>query len=103
MCAVSNVGDFYSQKWSQNPPQQVAGWSSLSQQQNQFGFVTREDFDQLRREVLEMKDLLIKAKEIDEKTGQKDCEMEEKIKVLRTVAEMVGVSLDDVFKQNNQE
>ena len=45
--------------------------------------VTRIEFDELKRTVLEMKDLLIKAKEIDAKTNQPDCEQEEKIKILK--------------------
>jgi hypothetical protein len=49
-----------------------------------------------------MKALLLKAKEYDAKTGQADCEMEEKIKVLRQVATLVGVDLDEVFTRKAQ-
>jgi len=104
MCVVSNVGDFYGRQWQpyiqqpqQEPLQGGTGLGSL----DTFTFVapvSREEFEKLRAEVLEMKQLLIKAKEIDEKTGQPDCEMEDKVKVLKTVAKAFGVSLDEVFK-----
>jgi flagellar biosynthesis/type III secretory pathway ATPase len=88
MCAVSNVGDYYQRQWQQPQYQQFI---------TNPVEVTRADFEALKREVMEMKDLLIKAKEIDVKTGQKDCEMEHKIALLKKMAEVVGISLEDVF------
>lgn len=58
---------------------------------------TQEEFDALKREVEALKDLLKAAKLYDEKTGQKDCEMDEKIALIKKVADMVGVDLKDVF------
>ena len=88
MCVVSNVGDFYTQKW-----QPMVGTLSSS---IEFP-VSRFEFEQLRKDVLEMKNLLIKAKEIDRKTNQPDCEKEDKIKLLKEISKLVGVSLDEVF------
>lgn len=90
MCAVSNIGDQYAGQWPG-----AAGGAAL------FGLFpqgpTKQEFEDLKREVLQMKELLKKAKAQDEAEGNKDCEMEEKLKILRAVAEAVGVSLDDVF------
>jgi hypothetical protein len=44
-----------------------------------------------------MKALLKRAKEYDERNGEPECEMDEKMAVLRKLAEMVGVNLDDVL------
>ena len=88
MCAVSNVGDQYAGQW-----QQGAGsfpWAAQGP--------SKYEFEQLRQEVLEMKRLLLEAKEADRKAGNPDCEMEHKIKILKEVAALVGVSLEDVFK-----
>lgn len=89
MCAVSFVGDFYSDKWRQPNygPIYVTG-----------NEVTRFEFDALKKEVLEMKELLMRAKKYDEETGQPDCEMEDKVALLKKVAELVGVDLKEVFK-----
>jgi hypothetical protein len=93
MCAVSFIGDHYSDKWQPlvNPPQPSTTTVSF------FPVVTREEFEALRRDVLEMKALLKRAKKYDEDNGEPNCEMADKIAVLRKVAELVGVDLDDVF------
>lgn len=104
MCAVSNVGDSFNQRWPQWPqiqgPQQGGGLGGMSQGANQFSLtpgITREEFNALKNEIEEMKKLLIAAKEEDKKNGAPDCEMEEKVKVLRAIADLVGVNLDEVF------
>jgi hypothetical protein len=59
--------------------------------------ITRAEFDALKRDVEEMKALLKRAKEYDERNGEPDCEVDEKMALLRRVAEAVGISLDDVI------
>ena len=88
MCAVSNVGDHFTGQW----PQGAAGFQWPIQGPSPY------EFEQLRQEVLEMRRLLLEAKETDRKAGNPNCEMEHKIKILKEVAALVGVSLDDVFK-----
>jgi len=58
---------------------------------------TREEFNALKKDIEEIKELLKKAKELDEKTGQPDCEIDEKVALLKAIANMVGVDLEDVF------
>jgi hypothetical protein len=92
MCMVSNIGDVYGKKWTPLPEIiQQPVFYPVSE-------VSRAEFDALRKEVVELKKLLEAAKRFDEATGQPDCEMGEKIAILRKVAEAVGVNLDDVFK-----
>ena len=45
-----------------------------------------------------MKKMLEAAKIYDKDTGQPDCEMEEKIDFLKKVAKLVGVNLEEIFK-----
>lgn len=59
--------------------------------------ISREEFDALRCEVEELKALLLAAKAFDEATGQPDCEMDEKVELIKRVAEAVGVDLEDLF------
>jgi hypothetical protein len=100
MCAVSQVGDQYRQQF-QGVPEQWQGYQH-QQQQAQDGLAgswpSRAEFDDLRRQVLEMKEQLIKAKAEDVKNGEPDCVMEVKVRVLKEIAQIVGVSLEDVFK-----
>jgi hypothetical protein len=69
-------------------------WSTLFVQP-----ITREEFDALKAELAAVKELLKAAKIYDEKTGQKDCEDPEKVALFRRLAEITGVSMEDVFPQ----
>lgn len=105
MCSVSMVGDYYGQKWGGYPPQQG---QQGTLQQGIFGVgllpapVSKEDFDALRKEVMDMKELLKRAIDYDKKTGQPDCHLEEKLSPLRKVAELVGVTLEDILPQETK-
>lgn len=94
MCTVSMVGDHYTDKWRNR------GWFTG---EPQFPLPipdgpSRKEFDALKKEVEDMRDLLKRAKEYDERTGQPNCEIDEKVALLKRVAELVGVDLSDVFQ-----
>ena len=59
--------------------------------------VLREEFEKLKSDMEELKELLRAARKYDEATGQKNCEMEEKIAFIKKMAEYVGVDMTDVF------
>lgn len=83
MCVVSMIGD----QWRGNFPTMYPT----------FPEVSKLEFEALKKEVQELKKLLIAAKQFDEVTGQKDCEMEDKIKFIKEIADAVGVDLSEVF------
>lgn len=91
MCVVSMIGDHYNDKWKTVPN----NWPNMYPPLNSS--VTKAEFEALRQEVLEMKQLLIKAVEYDKRTNQPHCEMEEKIATLKRIADLVGVDLEEVF------
>ncbi len=64
--------------------------------------VSRAEFDALRREMEELKKLLTAAKQFDEATGQPDCEMDEKVTLIKAIAKLVGVDLGDVFGKDGK-
>ena len=98
MCVVSMIGDHYREKWEPQFPQNPGQiYQTLP-----YNPPSRYEFGELKKEVLEMKELLKRAKKYDEETGQKDCEMEDKVALLKKVAEMVGVSLDDIFQTSTK-
>lgn len=59
--------------------------------------ISKKDFDALKAEVEELRELLLAAKRFDEATGQPDCEMDEKVELIRQIADLVGVDVDEVF------
>lgn len=98
MCVMSMVGDHYNDKWKDKQ----WTWPSINPSVGYppLNTVSKQEFDALKAEVLEMKLLLLRAAEYDKRTDQPHCEMEEKVALLKRVASMVGVSLEDVFPQD---
>jgi hypothetical protein len=103
MCVVSMVGDHYNDKWKDllkplgpnpNPYQGINNDPFI----NLPPLATKQDVENLRKEVLEMKEWLKRAIKYDEINNQPHCENEEKIALLKKVAEMVGVDLSDILK-----
>jgi hypothetical protein len=90
MCTVSYIGDGF----MRNPPMPAQPWIYPVPGQ---AAPSREEFDALRREMEALKELLKAAKKYDEQTGQPDCEQEDKIALLKRLAELVGVDLSEVF------
>ncbi len=64
---------------------------------------TKQDIADLRKEMLALKDILKAALKFDEETGQKDCEQEDKIRMIRELAEMVGVDMEDCMPPKPEE
>jgi hypothetical protein len=98
MCVVSMVTDQWTspipnKRW----PGQIGG--TFFYQGSQLNGPTREEFEALKKEVEELKKVLQAAKKYDEVTNQKDCEIEEKIQLVKRVAEFFGIDLSDVFKK----
>jgi hypothetical protein len=89
---MSNIGDVWAEKFPDkwphfNPPPtyipiQIPNW----------------EIEALRKEVAELRKLLKAAKEFDSATGQPDCEMEQKVKLIKDIARLVGVNMEDVFR-----
>lgn len=96
MCTVSMIGDHYGEKFRPMWPQQPLQPSTI-QTITLPPAISREEFDALKRDVEEMKALLKRAKAYDEANGEPDCEMDEKVALLKRVAELVGVDLSEVF------
>lgn len=88
MCVVSMIGDHFNDKWQHSHYQKIF---------TNFSDVSREEFEALKKEVEEMKALLKRAKEYDEKNNEPNCEIEEKMAMLRKFADAVGIDLDDII------
>lgn len=110
MCVVSMIGDYWKDRWYKNPwniypdkwPDYHPPYEPAPMPDPKFPpiivpQISKKEFDELKKEVLEMKELLRRAKEYDEKHDEPDCEIDEKMALLRKIAKIVGVELDDVL------
>lgn len=59
-------------------------------------YATKEDIAEIKKELEELKKLLKSAIKYDEMTSQPHCETEDKIALIKKVADMVGVDLKDL-------
>lgn len=117
MCVVSMIGDHYKEKFKPYEPYIVPAYPAYEpstpltpgdfpaypQVQPQYVFYpdfSRKEIEALREEVKEMKELLKKAKKYDKDNDEPNCEMEDKVALLKKIAKAVDVDLADVFEPN---
>lgn len=85
MCVYSMISDHHTEKWTKDNQPLVP----LSPNR-----LTEQEIVDFRRDVGELKKLLERAKEYDKQNSQPDCELESKKKILREIAEKMGVPLE---------
>lgn len=91
MCVVSMVGDFAQDRWPKTYPWVVKPMTGEDFMPKE---VSRAEFEALKREVEMIKELLEKAKVYDKVNNEPNCEMADKIALLKRVADLVGVEID---------
>lgn len=87
MCVVSMVIDHYNDRWR--------NYVTVSPDELRISKLER-DYEELKREVENMRNLLVRAKEYDERTNQPDCR-KESVDLVKRVAEAVGIDLKDLI------
>lgn len=95
MCAVSNIGDTWGRDFETRYPE----WTKPYRDTVTFPPYEHSDIEKLRREVEELKKLLRAAAEFDRATGQPDCQMDDKVALIRAVAAALGVDMSGVFPE----
>lgn len=111
MCVVSYVSDHYRRDilpgvWPNSVPYyppnskpQYPNWPKAPYRgaDSLEPGVSRKEFEALRDVVDQMKKDLIVAKAQDIADGTPDCEMDEKVEMLKYIAKIVGVDLKEIF------
>ena len=107
MCTVSMIGDHYGEKWPQKLPEAFPMWPTRPHKtfipngdlRPPFDVtkISREEFDELKKDVLEMKELLKRAFKYDAEHNQPHCEHPEKVAILKEVSTAVGVDISEFF------
>lgn len=59
-------------------------------------YATKEQLDELRKELKALRELIEAAQKYDTATGQPDCEQESKFKLIRALADALGVDMGKV-------
>lgn len=94
MCTVSMIMDDWNKRWPDPNPGQIP-WSPSPA----ITFPPTEaikEVQELRKEIMELKELLKAAMLYDKNTGQPNCESDEKMATLRKMAAYLGVDLNDL-------
>jgi hypothetical protein len=101
MCVVSAIGDKWSRpdmwpNWPQTIPfPDTSPRKPIGLELNEI--LLRKEIDRLTKKVSEMKKELEAAKAQDIANGNPDCEMDEKVIILRKIADMFGIELKEIF------
>lgn len=99
MCVTSAVSDYFKDQLPNRHP-----WVQPTYRAGAGGGLgmmisppTRQEFQALQKEVQELRVLIMAAKKYDEQTAQPNCELEEKITLIKEIAKMVGVDMTGVI------
>lgn len=109
MCAVSAISDNYKDNFHEKYPW-IKPWVNPDPYPSEpvipptpapnlvdlDKYATREQIEELRKDLEELKKLIKAAIKYDEATNQPHCEDEQKMDLIRRVAEAVGVDLKDL-------
>ena|SRR5271166_5403652 len=102
MCVTSMIYDHYNDKYPFTVPQPYTPYvplPSIPPTPTQWIFtppLTAEEIADFRKDMIEMKKLLERAREYDRRTGQADCELAEKKDKIKKLAEALGVDVSFV-------
>ena len=105
MCVVSLISDHYLDKFKNDLSPRYPMWNADFFEETPTPVirgdnVSQEEFDSLKKEVLEMKELLKKALKYDIENNEPHCEKLDKVVVLKEVAAAVGVDISEIFGEN---
>lgn len=97
MCVVSMVTEYWKDNNLPKYPS-IATYPITGMNSWPPPTVSRAEFDALRKDMQELRELLVAAKKFDDATNQPNCEKEENVKFLKKLAETLGVELNDIFE-----
>lgn len=98
MCVVSMVIDQFENDFRKHPWYEPWKGPQINPTpaQLQLPLVTKQELNELRKEVQELKELIKAAKKYDEATNQRDCESADKVAFLVKLAEFLDIDLSDI-------
>ena len=101
MCVVSMVGDHYQEliprRWPNVVPAYTDTGVDVVELKRRIDMMEAENSKQLEDLRRTIEDLLVKAKQYDVDNAEPDCEVDEKVALLKAIAATLGVDLKEVF------
>lgn len=95
MCTVSMITDDWDKRHRDLIPTEP--YKPVELPPYNIPAVSRKEFDELRKEVLELKELIKAAKKYDKATGQQNCEKPELVRVMRKLMQDLDIDPEDLF------
>ena len=95
MCAVSAIADDWRKIHMPNIWPVVDPFANPPKIQS---WATKEELESIKKDLEALKLKLIEGKAQDEAEGNPDCEMDEKIAILKQLGKLFNVDLEKVFK-----
>lgn len=99
MCVVSNIGDHHRwpDQWPWQPVEPTVPVDPVIP--DPFRKIWEEhakdaEIDDLKKRVSSLEELLRKGKQYDDENGEPECEMDEKVELLKKLAKELGVELE---------
>lgn len=103
MCVMSMVADTWTGDWWKReivtpytPPSPLQPADTPEWVKAFVGAVTRAEFEALKKEIAELKELLKAAGRFDRETGQPNCEKPDKLRLIAALAEALGVDFREL-------
>jgi hypothetical protein len=103
MCVVSMVGDHYNDKWRDRwpdiwpkPDRSSDPEDTKRKVEKILEQIHKSELDKLREEVKELKKLWDSARKYDEANGESECQLEEKVALIKALAKALGVDMSDL-------
>lgn len=98
MCAVSFIGDRQNGIWKESYPKiwETVSTPAVTKKDLKL-LATKEEVEKLRQELEALKKLLKAAKIFDEEVGEPDCKQDNKVAIIKKMAELLEVDLEDLF------
>jgi len=116
MCVVSMVMDHYDERWRKQYPTFYPSYPNITFPPvttpivprvegplpqptiiKEEPVITREEFNQLKKEIQDLKELLQRAQNYDKIHNEPDCHNDEKIATIKKFIEMVGLNAEDIL------
>ena len=102
MCVTSMIGDGWGQKFPPHPSYPTYPSDGPTPKQSTFPSmfeqsVTRTEWEDIWTELTQLKELLVKAKQYDDAHNEPNCEMEEKVALIKKFGEIFSIDFRGIF------